>query len=100
MSQNIQSFSIGRHDSVLDPVVNHLYEMPRSIGSTVEITMFGSASLRIASFGPFGRIDAGGQRLENRVEMPNDWLFASDHHAVTPLEPPHAAPGPHVNIVH
>jgi hypothetical protein len=33
--ENIQSLGIGRHDAVLDVVVDHLDEMPGTMGSSV-----------------------------------------------------------------
>src|SRR6266536_1966603 len=42
-AQHGQSFRIGCHDSVLDAIVDHLYEMAGTVGTAVQVALFGAA---------------------------------------------------------
>src|SRR5262245_1785357 len=39
------------------------------------------------------------KRLEDRIEMLNDFRLAPDHLTVAPLEPPYASAGTHIDVV-
>ena len=46
-----------------------------------------------------GRLDAGRDGLEQRVEVRDDLVLAADHQAVAALEAEHAAAGADVDVV-
>src|SRR5262245_19867154 len=85
-TEDTESLSVGRHDSIFDTVVYHFHEMAGAIRTAVQITLSGrsiglleSRRLRYPTF-------AGRQRREDRVELFDHVFFAADHHAVTAFE--------------
>ena len=66
--EDVEAFGVGGHDAVLDAVVHHLDEVAGAVGSAVEIAMLGGAADLLASGRARGFVDAGGQRLEDRIE--------------------------------
>src|SRR5205807_5066091 len=42
--QNTDTFRIGGHDSILDPVMDHLHEMAGAVRPAMEVTLFGRRS--------------------------------------------------------
>src|SRR5207302_8869909 len=83
----------------LDPVVDHLHEVPRPVRSAVEIAHRGAAALltRLTAW----RSSAGARcgrhptsrrkRREDRLERGYHVGLAADHQAIPLLEPEHAA---------
>ena len=65
----------------------------------MQIALFGGAVKLFASRRPWYVTRARRQRREDRIEMLDDARLAADHHAVTALQAPHAAAGPHVHVV-
>src|SRR5438876_679017 len=47
--ENVQALRVGRHQTVLDAVVNHLDEMAGAGGAAVKIALFGCATYFVAS---------------------------------------------------
>ena len=47
--ENVQALRVGRHQTVLDAVVNHLDEMAGAGGAAVKIALFGGATYFVAS---------------------------------------------------
>ena len=43
MLEDVESFGIGRHDAVLDAVVDHLDEMAGAVRSAVQVALLGRA---------------------------------------------------------
>ncbi len=98
-AQNAQTLGIGGHDAVLDPVMYHLDKVAGPVGPAVQVALFGSAADLLASRGGRYIAPAGSKRRKDRVEMLDDRLFAADHHAVTPLQPPDPAAGPDIDVM-
>src|SRR6266545_1817362 len=69
----LEAFAVGLHHPVLDPVVDHLYEVARAALSEV---------------GPAVRRR---ERIEHRLHALDRASVTADHHAVAVLEPPYAA---------
>ena len=75
------------------------HEMARAIGATMQITLFSGALDFFAPWRSRNVAHARGQRVEDRVKMLHDFLFATNHHAVTAFQAPNAAAGSHVHIM-
>ena len=97
--QNTNPFRIRGHDSVFDPVMDHLHKMAGAVRPAMQITLFG----RTAKFVPAGRAryfaSARREGGENRIEMLNYLCVATDHHAITTFQAPDAAAGSNIDIV-
>src|SRR5712671_7900768 len=72
-----KAFRIGLHQTVLDPVMDHLGEMTRAAR---------------ADMAP-AALAARRKRRENRPEPRNGRLIAADHEAVTVFQSPHSTAG-------
>ncbi len=96
MSQEVQPFCIRRHQSVLDPVVNHFHEMARAMSATVQVPL---RRRTLLARGPAGTRIARRQGRKDRIERLHRLRLSSDHQAEAILEPEHAAAGSHVDIV-
>src|SRR5258708_15859815 len=92
VSQDAHPFGIGSHDSVLDPVMDHLHEMAGAVRSAMEVTLLGSAANFLATWCARNTSRAWRQDSKDRIEVLDDGLFAADHHAVPSIQPPHPSP--------
>ncbi len=97
--QNIQAFGIGRHDAVLNSVVNHLHEMAAAHRSAMQVAILGRAADFFAARRAIDISAPGRQRLEDRIQMFHDVGFAADHQAVPALQAPYAAAGSDIGVV-
>src|SRR5436309_11856663 len=97
--ENVQALRVGRHQTVLDAVVNHLDEMAGAGGAAVKIALFGGATYFVASGSARNVATAGRQRFENRIEALYHVGFAADHLAIAALKAPDAAARSHIAIV-
>src|SRR6266850_8423734 len=91
--QNTDTFRIGGHDSVLDPVMDHLYEMAGTVRPAVEVTLFGRPPKFVAAGSARHLATARRERGENRIETLNHLCLAADHHAITTFQAPDASAG-------
>src|SRR4029450_1320337 len=89
--QNADTFGVSSHDSVLDPVMDHLHEMAGAVRPAMQVTLFGSAAKLVAAGSarhfPRPRREGG----ENRIETLNYLGGAANHHAITTAQGPNAA---------
>ena len=99
MLEDVHTLCIGRHDSVLDPIVNHLHEVTRSSRTTVQVPVLTGATLAFATGCPFGLFDGWGNRRENRVDVLNGLVMTADHHAVAAVQSPDTTADPNVDIM-
>ena len=99
MLEDVQALGVRGHDAVLDAVVDHLDEMAGAVGAAVQVAVLGGAAKFLAARRARTVADAGGQRLEDRIEMLHDVGLAADHHAVAALQAPDAAAGADIHIV-
>src|SRR5439155_8482826 len=90
---------VGRHEAVLEAVMDHLHEVPGAVRATVQVTLLRRPTPLFAT----GRARhvpwAGRQRREERVQMTHDVRLAADHEAVAALETEHAAARAAVDVV-
>src|SRR5437660_11974577 len=100
VAPSAQSFSIRRHDSLLDAVVNHLDEMPGAVWTAVQITLLRRAAEFLASRRTCDVTDARGQSGEDGIYSLNHCRLAADHHAVAALQSPHAAARSDIGVAH
>src|SRR5262249_13273898 len=97
--QYAQPFGVGGHDSVLDPVVDHLHEVAGPVRTAMEITLLGCPFGLLASRRARVAAGAGGSCREDGTEMITHARFAADHHAIASLQSPHTAARANVDIV-
>src|SRR5438270_907900 len=77
--QNTDTFRIGGHDSILDPVMDHLHEMAGAVRSAMEVTLFGRPAKFVAAGGARHLTTARRERGKNRVETLNYFYLAANH---------------------
>src|SRR6185295_17977217 len=98
-AQDTDSLSIGGHETVFDPVVDHLDKMAGPVCAAVQIPLFGSAvqflTARCVRYVAHTRC----QSREDWIEMLDYVSFATNHHAVATLQAPDTTAGPHVHIM-
>ena len=99
LGQHVQAFRVGGHQAVLDAVVHHLDEVAGAARAAVQPAAFLGRRRTLAARRPFGGVDAGGERVEDRSQ-PGDRLgVATDHQAVPALEAVDAAARADVEVV-
>src|SRR5712692_4539861 len=97
--ENVQAFGVGGHETVLDAVVDHFYEMAGAGRSAVEVALFGCAAGFFTPRRARRVAAAGRERFENGIQMVDNVVFAADHLAIAALEAPDAAAGADVDVV-
>src|SRR6267142_4692100 len=97
--QNVEACVVRRHQAVFNSVVDHFYEVAGAVGAAMQIAFFGCAGGLFAAGSAVDVAAAGRQRLENRVEVLNHFVFAADHLAIAAVESPDAAAGADIDIV-
>ena len=70
---DLESLGVGLHQPVLDPVVDHLHEVPGAARPDVRIAVLGC------------------ERLQDRLQAPDRLVVAAGHQAEADLEPPDPA---------
>src|SRR6478672_11747060 len=86
--QNTKTFGIRGHDSVLDPVMDHLHEMAGAVRPAMQVTLFGRPAKFVAAGGARHLAAAGRERGKNGIETLNYLGVAADHHAITAFQAP------------
>src|SRR5690348_7704251 len=89
MPKNVEPFGIGRHQSVLDTVVNHLHEMTGTMIAAVKIAARGGAR-------PVTTRREGGEHRFNAREVRT---LSAHHEAVTAFEAQHAATSTDIHVM-
>src|SRR5262245_9429815 len=97
--QDVQPLTVRCHQSVFNPVVDHLDEVAGAVWSAMQVAFFGRTFHLLASRRAIYVAATGGERLEYRVEVINDFRFAADHLAVAALQAPDAATSAHIDVV-
>ena len=85
--QHVHPLGVGGHDAVFDAVVNHLDEVAGA----------GRAAMQISPFGGRPAFATGGERCQDRVEVPDGFVRPADHQAVAAVKAPDAAARPDVD---
>ncbi len=67
--------------------------------AAVEVSLFGRVRIALAARGALCRGEAGGKRLEDRIESGHSIVGAADHQAVATVQAPHAAAGAAVEVL-
>src|SRR5258708_16355133 len=99
-AQDSESFGIGRHDSVFDPIVDHFDEMTRPIRSTVQITKLSRAVELFPAGRAINLTSPGCESFKDWIEMFNHCGFTANHHAVTAFQAPNPAARAHITVLH
>src|SRR5260370_3965548 len=97
--EDVQTCGGRTHQAIFDSVVNHLHEMPRARGATVQIAFFGGPVNLLAPGSARSVAATRSKRLENGIKVPHGVVFAANHLAIAALEPPDAAARADVNVV-
>src|SRR5262245_43487309 len=99
-SQDTEPLSVGGHDAVLDPVMNHLDEVAGAIGAAMQVTLFGGAVGLLAARGARYLVAyAGSQPGEDWIEMLDHCILTTNHHAVTTLQAPDPTTCAHIDVM-
>src|SRR5476649_272684 len=98
MPQNVKSFGVGSHQSVFNPVMNHLNEMAGAGRPAMEITVLDRATYLFPSRCTRDIAAPRSERLEDWVEVQYGIALASNHQTITALDPPHATARPHIDV--
>src|SRR5260370_26345224 len=100
VAQNIHPFCVRGHEPVLDPVMNHLYEMARAVRTAMQVAMLCRAARDLFTPGrPRRRIERRRERRENRIEMLDDAGLAADHLAEAAFQSPDAAARARIDVM-
>src|SRR5471030_2625572 len=98
MPQSVKSFGVGSHQSVFNPVMNHLNEMAGAGRPAMEITLLDRATYLFPSSCTRDIAAPRSERLEDWVEVQYGIALASNHQTITALDPPHATARPHIDV--
>src|SRR6266404_251053 len=99
VAKNIEAFRIGLHDSVLDSVMHHFHKVAGARGAAIDVTFFSGTRQFFASRSTGNVAAAGGQSLKDGIELLNDFLWATEHHAIAAFQPPDTSAGSDVHVV-
>src|ERR1700753_1592524 len=91
VAQDVETLRVCRHQTVLDAVVHHFYEMAGTGRAAGQVAFFRRAANLVAAGSAIDRAAAGCERFEDRIEMLHDVRLAANHLAIAALEPPNAA---------
>ena len=78
---HLEAFGVGLHQPVLDPVVDHLHEVPRAARADVRVAVLGC------------------ERLQDRLQALDRLVVTTRHQAETDFEPPDPAGHADINEV-
>src|SRR5687768_14540303 len=81
------------------PLLDHLHEVPRPGGSAVQEAPLARLERSFAARRPRRRVDAGGERGEDRLEAADGIRIATDHQRVAALEAPDATARADVDVL-
>src|SRR5207247_7009972 len=98
-TQDAESLRVGGHDPVLDPVVNHLDEVPGAIRPTVEIPALCGATHGLPPRSASDRARTRCERGKDRIESLHHGVLAADHQAISALAAPDATAGSNIHVV-
>ena len=98
-AQDAEPLGVGRHDPVLDAVVDHLHEVAGAVRPAVEVAVLRGAARLLAARRARDVAAARRQRRKIGSRRCTGVRLAADHHAVAALEAPDAAAGAHVDVV-
>ena len=88
------------HQRVLDAVVHHLHEVAGAGGTAVEVShLLGRGITGTPGRALAGRVEAGRERAEDRIEALDRRVGPADHEAVAAFEAEHAAARAAVDVV-
>ena len=90
--QDVESLRVHRHERVFDPVVDHLHEVSRARGATVQVPLLGGAVPGVASRSARRGAYARSERLEDRIEMGHRRLHSPPIIRQYPRSSPHTPP--------
>src|SRR5260370_17170126 len=96
--EDVQTCGGRTHQAIFDSVVNHLHEMPRARGATVQIAFFGGPVNLLAPGSARSVAATRSKRLENGIKVAHSVVFAAIHLAIAALEPPNPAPHPALDL--
>src|SRR5579883_3037545 len=97
--QDIETFRIGLHQPVLDPVMDHLDEMAGADGPAMDIAALRARIAAIAAGSSLDLPQTGCERGEKRIKALHHVPRTADHKAIAAFQPPNAAGGADVEIV-
>src|SRR6266851_1198913 len=97
--QHTKPLCVSRHHPVLNPVMHHLDEVSAAIPATVQIALLCGPTNLLAPRSTRDISNPRSDSLEDGIKILHRRIRPTNHHAVTPLQPPHPSAGPHINIM-
>ena len=98
--KQVEALGVGGHEPVLDPVVDHLHEVPGPVGPAVQVALVRGRAAVVAARRRCRARSSRSERAEDRIEALDRLCLAADHQAVAALEAEHAAARAHVEVAH
>src|SRR3989442_10081110 len=98
--EDVEPLRVRLHQTVLDPVVDHLDEMAGTRGPAVEVAVLRGSALRLAPWRARDGPHPGANLPETRTRRSTTAPAPPDHEAVTALEPPDAAARADIDVVY
>src|ERR1700730_12292837 len=97
--QNIESFGVSLHQPILDPVMDHLYEMPGTRRSAIQKALFrGTLELFASRRGRKIALTRSKCRKDGLEPFPRFAIY-SDHQTVSAFDSPNASARPRIEIM-
>src|SRR5262249_3272397 len=98
-TQDAEAFRVGRHDPVLDPVVDHLDEVAAAVRAARELPRLSGGGDAWGTGGAGNTAGPGGEGGKDGVGALPPRVLTADHQAISALAAPDAAAGADVHVV-
>src|SRR5260370_228569 len=97
--EDVQPFSVGTHQCILDSVVHHLHEVPCSRRAAMQIAFFGSSRNFLPPRWLRHVAASRRERFEDRIEMSDNLPFATNHLPRPALQGPYSTARATVHVL-
>src|SRR5262249_13531738 len=97
VKKDVETFGVGLHQPVFDPVVNHLDEMTGACWTAVEVTLLRGCVRQAGRARDTAA--AGRECAKDRLQVIERRFVATDHEAIASFCAPDATAGPSVQIM-
>src|SRR3990172_5176311 len=98
MTKDVESFSVSSHQSILDAVMHHFYEMPRAGWAAMKVPFLGCRFCLLTSRRRIQRSTSRSKRAEDWIKMLDGIRGAANHQTITALQTPDTSAGSYIHI--